>query len=272
MAVEISVIMAAHQAADTITRAATSVFAQTGVDAELVVCADDDLDYGALLPSEMLRAGRLSLCRTPAPRSGPPVARNIALRHARGEMIACLDADDEYAPGRLALLLPLVARHGVATGPTREIAAYGSGVRVAQPRGEGGHLALGDICELRMPFSPVYRKALWPHGWPQIDFAEDVILNVDLHCAAGTYAFAAGADYIYHVSRTSRTQSESALREARAGYLQILDLAGRRAWPQHVRELVQRVFSEDLAAVDAALARGRDGSAWRSAVRDTVPE
>ena len=263
--------MAAHQAAATIARATLSVLSQEGVDAELVVCADDDLDYGALLPSAMRRAGRVTLCRTPTPRSGPPIARNIALQHARGEVIACLDADDEYAPGRLARLLPLVARHGVATGPTREIPADGAGVRLAQPRGKDGRLSLEDICELRMPFSPVYRRALWPHGWPQIDFAEDVILNVDLHCAAGIYPFAAGADYIYHVSGTSRTQSESALREARAGYLQILDLAGRRAWPQDVRDLVRRVFREDLAAVDAALASGRDGSAWRDAVRDSAP-
>ena len=56
VAFEVSVIMAAHRAAATIARAAASVLAQEGIDAELVICADDDLDYGALLPPELLAA------------------------------------------------------------------------------------------------------------------------------------------------------------------------------------------------------------------------
>ena len=58
-----------------------------------------------------------------------------------------------------------------------------------------------------MPFSPVYLKEKCPQGWPQIGFAEDVILNVDLYCAAGAYPFVEGADYLYYVGRSSRSQS-----------------------------------------------------------------
>ena len=71
MPVDVSVIMPAYQASATIHRAAASVLAQKGVTAELVLCADDDLDYGSLLPSELRAAARVTLCRTPAPRSGP---------------------------------------------------------------------------------------------------------------------------------------------------------------------------------------------------------
>lgn len=264
MTVDVSVIMPAYQAGDTIGRAVASVFAQKGVTAELVLCADDELDYGSLLPTGL----RLTLCRTPAPRSGPSAARNIALRHARAEIIACLDADDAYGPDRLAHLLPLVERHGVATGPTREIDAGSQAERVARPRRAGDRLPVEDICELRMPFSPVFRRALCPLGFPQIVFAEDVILNVDLYCAAGTYPFVDGAEYLYYASRSSRTQSETALMEARAGYLQILTLVDKRPWPEPVRDLVRRVFNEDLAAVERALALGLDGSTWREAVRE----
>jgi glycosyltransferase involved in cell wall biosynthesis len=270
MPADVSVIMAAHQAGATIGRAVASVFAQTGVTAELVLCADDDLDYGALLPAELRAKGRLTLCRTPKPRSGPSAARNIALRHARAGIIACLDADDAYAPERLARLLPLVERHGVATGPTREIDAMAQAVRVARPRRGGDTLPVDDICELRMPFSPVYQKARCPQGWPEIGFAEDVILNVDLYCATGTYPFVDDAVYIYHVSQSSRTQSQAALSEARAGYLQILALVDTRPWPEAVRTLVRRVFNEDLAAVERALVLGGGSATWRDAVRDSA--
>src|SRR5207342_873922 len=108
--------------------------------------------------------------------------------------IACLDADDAYVPDRLARLLPLVERHGVATGPTREMTPGSQVPRIARPRGGGNRLPVADICELRMPFSPVYRKEKCPLGFPQIAFAEDVILNVDLYCAAGAYPFVESAD------------------------------------------------------------------------------
>ena len=107
-----------------------------------------------------------------------------------------------------------------------------------------------------------------PWGWSTIDFAEDVILNVDLYCAAGAYPFVEGADYIYHLSDGSRSHSARALERARAGYLQILDLVDRRGWPQPVRELVRRVFSEDLASVERAMAAGAGDASWRDAVRD----
>jgi succinoglycan biosynthesis protein ExoO len=268
MGADVSVIVPAYDAAQTIVRAAESVLAQDGVNVELVICADDELDYGALLPPAMRRGRALVLCRTPAPQSGPSAARNIATAHASADVIACLDADDAYAPDRLRRLLPLGEKHGVATGPTREVDPRTGGIRMARPRRGGGTVPIEDICELRMPFSPVYRKALCPAGWPTIDFAEDVILNVDLYCAAGTYPFAEGADYIYHLSEGSRSHSGPALERARAGYLQILDLVDKRSWPQPVRELVRRVFNEDLASVERAMAVGAGEASWRDAVRD----
>ena len=268
MGADVSVIVPAHAAEHTIVRAAESVFAQAGVDVELVICADDAADYGALLPADLRRGKALVLCRTPAPQSGPSVARNIATAHASADVIACLDADDAYAPDRLRRLLPLVETHGVATGPTREVDPRTGAIRMARPRRGGGEVPIEDICELRMPFSPVYRKALCPAGWATIDFAEDVILNVDLYCAAGAYPFMEGADYVYHLSEGSRSHSARALERARAGYLQILDLVDRRGWPQGVRDLVRRVFTEDLAAVERAQSASGGEATWREVVRD----
>ena len=265
---DVSVIMPAYQATATIGRAVQSVFAQSGVAVELVLCADDDLDYAAILPADLRSGDKVTFCRTLAPRSGPSVARNIAICQARADIIACLDADDAYAPDRLRLLLPLVEQYGVATGPTREVDPRTGARRTARPRLGGDFLPIEDICELRMPFSPVYQKAKCPAGWSQIDFAEDVILNVDLTCACGAYPFVEGAEYIYHLSDGSRSHSAHTLERARSGYLQILDLVDKRDWPPAVRELVRRVFNEDLAAVERARS-SRDGEAtWRAIVRD----
>lgn len=267
MAADVSVIMPACQAGATIVRAVRSLAAQEGVRVELALCADDDVDYWALLPEEVRAGLDVALCRTPAPRSGPSAARNVALSMAQAPVIACLDADDAYAPGRLRSLLPVVERHGVATGPTREVDTHGQTTRTARPRNQGALLPVEDICELRMPFSPVFVRERCPLGFPRLEFAEDVILNVDLYSAAGAYAFvdAAQADYIYYQNPGSRTGSGDALERARAGYMQILQLVERRAWPEPVRALVQRVFQEDLAAVDHAA--GADAN-WRAAVRD----
>ena len=181
---DVSVIMPAYQATATIGRAVQSVFAQKGVAVELVLCADDDVDYAAMLPAD-LRAGDSA---DALPNAGAQVRPVGSAQHrlAPGarRLIACLDADDAYAPDRLTLLLPLVERHGVATGPTREIDPRTRAARTARPRLGGAVLPIEDICELRMPFSPVFQRAQCPAGWPQIDFAEDVILNVDLYCAA----------------------------------------------------------------------------------------
>ena len=263
---DVSVIMPAYRAGASIARAARSALGQRGVDVELVVCADDEEDYAAQLRALLPRRGALMLCRTPLPKSGPSVARNLALMHANAEIIACLDADDAFAPARLRRLLPLAERYGVATGATCEIAP-GRARRIAAPRRGAGRLTIADICELRMPFSPVFHRRTGL-SWPEIAFAEDVILNVDLFCACGAYPFVSEAKYHYHHGENTRSSSPDALRHARTGYLQILAMIAGRPWPAGVRKLVDRVFREDLARVERAIAKGAAAASWRSIVRD----
>jgi teichuronic acid biosynthesis glycosyltransferase TuaG len=94
----VSVIIPAFNAEQHIEQALSSVLSQTYGDWEIVVCDDCSTDQTA----ELVRGfgDRLTLVRTES-NSGPAVARNLAIRHASGELLALLDADDYWLPAYL---------------------------------------------------------------------------------------------------------------------------------------------------------------------------
>jgi teichuronic acid biosynthesis glycosyltransferase TuaG len=92
----ISVVMPVHNGAATLNRAIESVEAQTFPDWELLVVDDASTDNcGEALKAWADKDSRIRPFSIKE-NGGPSVARNIALRHARGEFIAYLDHDDEY--------------------------------------------------------------------------------------------------------------------------------------------------------------------------------
>lgn len=96
----ISVGIPAYQAAPTIGRALASIFRQTLLPHEVIVCDDgstDDLD-AALAPYRH----RITLIRKP--NGGCGSAKNASGRAATGDYVAWLDADDEWLPTRLERL------------------------------------------------------------------------------------------------------------------------------------------------------------------------
>ena len=103
----VSVIVPAFNAADTIAEALASVTAQTLADIEIIVIDDASTDStAALVAAAAASDPRLSLLRQPVNR-GPAAARNRGIAAARGRWLALLDADDRYAPDRLAMLVAL---------------------------------------------------------------------------------------------------------------------------------------------------------------------
>ncbi len=100
----ISVMIAAYNAASTIERAVRSVLAQSEVQEVIVVddCSSDDTAATAKRADD--GTGRLTILSL-ARNSGPSVARNSALKVAKGEWVTILDADDYILPGRFTQLL-----------------------------------------------------------------------------------------------------------------------------------------------------------------------
>lgn len=263
MTYDVSVLIPAHAAGPYIDRAVASVLAQDGVRAQVVIAADDAEDYLALLRAHGVDCSDIICCRTPAPRSGPAVARNLAAACATAPILAALDADDAYCPGRLALLVPAAARHGAATGETIEM-FEGERKRIGRPPAGSNSLELQAICGLRIPFSPVFRRELLGEGWPNLAFAEDMVFNFGLALRAERYAFVEGAGYIYNLRHGSLTESEAALERALRGYAQILTFVDEAPWPPDARSLLRRAIREDIAAVEAAQAGS--GASWREAM------
>lgn len=101
---DVCVIIAAKNAAETIARAVASALAEPET-AEVIVIDDGSTDAtaGAAL-SVADDTGRLNIIRFETNR-GPAAARNHAIAISRSPILAILDADDFFLPGRLAQLL-----------------------------------------------------------------------------------------------------------------------------------------------------------------------
>ncbi|MCW2240905.1 glycosyltransferase family 2 protein [Azospirillum canadense] len=95
----ISVVIPAHNAATTIARALDSIFAQ-GYDA-LDIIVVDDCSTDATTAVVERYAGRGVRLISLKPGRGAAGARNAGIGAARGDLIAFLDADDEWLPGKL---------------------------------------------------------------------------------------------------------------------------------------------------------------------------
>lgn len=101
----VSVIVAAYNCRPFVERAIESALCQKISSIE-VIAVDDHSDDGTLeyLLQRQELDSRIVVARTDR-NGGPSTARNMALNRARGKWVAVLDADDAFAPGRLARLI-----------------------------------------------------------------------------------------------------------------------------------------------------------------------
>lgn len=95
----VSMIIPVYNGARHVTEAIESALAQTYPDFELIIANDGSSDNS--------RAIIAPYCVRPnvhcfeQPNAGVAAARNAAIRHAKDELIAFLDQDDHWLPGKL---------------------------------------------------------------------------------------------------------------------------------------------------------------------------
>jgi succinoglycan biosynthesis protein ExoO/succinoglycan biosynthesis protein ExoU len=100
-----SIIIPAYNSERTVRRAIDSALIQTERRCEIVVIDDASSDATAAIVTQIAEGdGRVRLLLNAVNR-GPAGSRNHGLSVARGDWVALLDADDEFAPRRIETLL-----------------------------------------------------------------------------------------------------------------------------------------------------------------------
>jgi glycosyltransferase involved in cell wall biosynthesis len=105
----VSVLLPVFNRAGWVGRAIESVLAQTHPAVELIVVDDGSTDE----TPAVIRGFSDKVRMLRQPNLGPYAARNLALGHARGDLVAFMDSDDRWHPDKLARQLPLLARPAV---------------------------------------------------------------------------------------------------------------------------------------------------------------
>lgn len=134
----VSVVIPLYNKSPYIARALNSVLAQTFQDFEVIVVDDGSTDDGAAVVRGF-DDPRIRLIQQE--NRGVSAARNRGIEAARAELVAFLDADDEWLPGHLEVLLRLRDKYPEAGG-------YGTAY-LRKLKGSATHVA---------PFSDIPRE------------------------------------------------------------------------------------------------------------------
>jgi glycosyltransferase involved in cell wall biosynthesis len=109
MPARVSVVVPLYNKAATVRRTLDSIRSQTFTDFEAIVVDDGSTDGGERIVAEFPDP-RVRLISQP--NAGPGAARNRGLAEARGELVAFLDADDQWLPDYLEASLRSLEESG----------------------------------------------------------------------------------------------------------------------------------------------------------------
>jgi glycosyltransferase involved in cell wall biosynthesis len=177
----VSIITPAYQAEDTLLATVSSVLSQTYTHWEMLIVSDDKVDYEAILKSAGVSDQRIRFLSSGQVQSGPNISRNIALNAARGDLIAPLDADDIYYPGRLEKLVPVALEYGMAgdNGQIIDAETRQSIGTLFQPAYGMQGLSLGDFLMIHAPLLFLFRKDIISSPWDEdIELGADTLFNM----------------------------------------------------------------------------------------------
>jgi glycosyltransferase involved in cell wall biosynthesis len=113
----VSVVVPFFNAGRFLEESIVSVFAQTYTSWELILVDDGSTDGGTAIARTHAErhSSRVRYLEHPGhARRGVSAARNLGIRHAAGDYIALLDADDVWLPGKLAVQVQVLDAHAEA--------------------------------------------------------------------------------------------------------------------------------------------------------------
>lgn len=215
---EVSVVIAAYNAADTIERAIQSALAQRDVTVEILVVDDLSTDETRAVVASLVEPAvqLIALDRN----LGPGGARNAGFAAARGKWIAVLDSDDTIRPDRLRRLVDLAEREDAAVAVDNLDVLTLDG-RVERMFAEDllartPYLTLADFIDSNLIFQsthnfgymkPMFRRAFLEDNQLAFDTAlrigEDYLLLASTLAAGGKCVVAPEVGYTYHIREAS---------------------------------------------------------------------
>jgi teichuronic acid biosynthesis glycosyltransferase TuaG len=268
----VSVIIPAHNAAAFIERALESVRRQTYRDWEVIVVDDGSTDatWELLQAAPDVRSFRRERA------GGPGTARNLALAHAKGELVAFLDADDmllpRYLESQLACYTEACARQAGPVG----IVTCDARIRIDEEYASYTHLQrIADwdaplTLERVLRRNPIYTASLVPTavgeavGWfdAELFIAEDYGLWIKI--LESGYSAVLNREVLAVYCRTAGTVSSNIVTMGvnnRRAYELALE-RGRLTSKQ--RRIAYRAIRYNHAMEEVALLRFAGGTRWQS--------
>ncbi|MDI7862065.1 glycosyltransferase [Rhizobiaceae bacterium n13] len=215
---DVSFVVAAYNASDTISATIESALAQQGVSLEVVVVDDCSSDNTRARVREFADA-RVRLIELESNR-GPGGARNAGIAAARGRWIAVLDSDDTLHPPRTARMIERARRTGaqIVVDNVEVVSLDGNHRRMFSQRdlAKRAFLDLPAFIESNVLFrsrfnfgymKPIYeRRFLEEQSLSYVEalrIGEDYILLASALARGGRCAIEPSAGYVYNIREGS---------------------------------------------------------------------
>jgi glycosyltransferase involved in cell wall biosynthesis len=187
----VTVVIPTYNRKEYLAEAIDSVLAQTYTDYEILVVDDGSTDGTREFLEERYRERPVLYLRQE--NRGSSAARNTGIRNARGELLAFLDSDDLWLPGKLGLQVPLFDKNpsvGLVFCGSAGIGARGEIVEERRPTDDFRGNAVRAMLYRNMTPTPtvVFRRNLVPRvGYmrEELTFGEDwnYWLRIAARCA-----------------------------------------------------------------------------------------
>ena len=224
---KVSIIVPVYNTRDYIGRLLSSVENQTYGNWELILVDDHSRDgtYALLREFEVRHPDRVEVLRTPKPRSGPSVGRNLGLEVSSGKFVAFIDSDDWWSEDFLEKTVEGIKGVDAAMTNYYDVFEDGRKIAVTFKRGE---LDWKDVLRLRVRFgngNSLLRRRIvenWEIRFPErFKYAEDTYFYMAYTAVTNRYRNV-GINGFYHLSRTgSLVKSSSSLETTRAKISQV---------------------------------------------------